>query len=222
MAGRVVSAHRAGDAWATHQITIVSESRAPIAVATAPLRYVLRSRGVHVPAESEMTDFRPSIIRPGGSTELQLVLVPRFLRDPVPGVYDIRVPIAYWRDVDAATGPTGPPDRTLTLLVTYEILDMRNAAAVLEFCNEAIDGAAGLDIFDRQSLTSGLDEIDAAAESLPLSKREDLLTETSALRLDIEKWFGPELWHGGFSTGRVIGIINRLCATDLSAIAVIA
>ena len=222
MAGRVVAAESTDDAWATHQITIVSESRTLIAVATPPPRYVLKSRGVFDPTAGELADTQPLTIRPGGSTELRLVLVPRFRTAPAPGVYEIRVPIAYWLDVDSATGPQGAAKGTLPLLVTYEVLDMRDASAVLDFCNAAVDAAEGLVDFDRQSLTRGIDEIDAAAISLPLSKREDLLTETSALRLDIEMWFGPEVWHGGFSTGRVIGIINRLCTTDLLALAVIA
>ncbi len=221
-AGRVVTAEGVDDAWATQQLTIVSEWRTPIAIdiGTSPRRYVLDSRWVSDGATGAPADVRPTVIQPGGSITLQLVLAPRLPMGPAPGIYEISVPISHWRDVDPATGPTGAAEGTFALLVTYEILDAREASAILAFCDAAVVGAADLTEFDQQRLTDGLEEIEAAAIRLPSSKRDDLLAETSAVRLNLEKWFGPEPGHGGFSTGGVIGIINRLCATHLVELSV--
>ncbi|MEE9298089.1 MAG: hypothetical protein V3V29_03545 [Acidimicrobiia bacterium] len=226
-AGPVVTAEGVDDAWATQQLTIVSEWRTPMAIAPSPHRHVLDSRRVSDPGTGAPADVRPTVIQSGGSIGLQLVLAPRLSTGPAPGIYVISVPISYWRDVDPATGPTGAAEGTLALLVTYEILDAREASAVLAFCDAAVDAAVGLADPDMQWLTDGLEEIEAAlkeieaaATRLPSPRGDDLLAETSALRLNLEKWFGPEPGHGGFSTGGVIGIINRLCATHLLELSV--
>ena len=70
---------------------------------------------------------------------------------------------------------------------------MRDASSVGEFCDLAIDAAKRLvDVLDRQGLVRGLDKIDSAASRLPSSKRENLLVETSKLRLEVMSGLSPE------------------------------
>lgn len=208
------------DAWATQRVTIVSEWRTPIAVLPPPTRYVLDSKRVSRPPPSETAVGQPTIIQPGASMSVLLALEPRLSTGPAPAIYEIAVPITYWRDVDAATGPTGSPENTLILNITYQILDARTASAIRAFCDQALVAATDLTEFDQQRLDQGLEAMEAAAEQLPPSKREELLAETAQLRLQLEQWFSPTPGHGGFSTVGIIWFINRLCGTDLPAMSV--
>ncbi len=208
------------DAWATQQLTIVSEWRTPIAVLPPPTRYVLDSRQVSRPPPSETALGQPTIIRPGASMSVLLVLEPRLSTGPAPGIYEVAVPITYWRDVDAAAGPTGSPEDTLILNITYQVLDARMASPIRAFCDQALVAAADLAEFDQERLDRGLEAMETAAEQLPPSKREELLAETAQLRLQLEQWFSPTPGHGGFSTDGVISFVNRLCGTDLPSMSV--
>jgi len=208
------------DAWATQQFTIVSEWRTPIAVVAPPSRYVLDSRRISRPAAGETAGGEPIVIQPGASLALLIVLEPLFATGPAPGVYEIEVPIAFWRDVDPTAKPAGPPENTLTVRITYEILDARAVSAIGAFCGRAIVATADLAEIDQQRLNRGLEAIESAAAELPPSKRDDLLADTAALRLQLEEMFGPEPGHSGFSTVRIIESINRLCGTNLLAISV--
>lgn len=149
-----------------------------------------------------------------------LALEPRLSTGPAPGIYEIAVPITYWRDVDAAAGPTGSPENTLTLRITYQILDTRTASAIRAFCDQALVSAADFTELNQERLDQGLEAMETAAEQLPPSKREELFAETAQLRFRLEQWFSPTPGHGGFSTVGVIWFINQLCGTDLPAMSV--
>lgn len=207
------------DAWATQQVTVVSEWQTTIAITPPPTRYVLDSRRAFRPSDDAAVR-QPVIIEPGASASFLLTLKPRLPAGPVPGTYEIEVPITFWRDVDAVAGPTGPPENTLILKIKYQILDARTASAIRAFCDQALAAATDLTELDQERLDRGLESIEGAAELLPLFQREQLLMETERLRLQLEQWFGPMPGHSGFSTTGVIWLINRLCGTDLPAMSV--
>jgi hypothetical protein len=189
------------DAWATQRLTIVSEWDTPIAVIIPPSEFVLDSRQVSRPPEGEMENGEPTILQSGASLPLLLELKPRLPDGPASGIYQIDVPITYWRNVDPDVGPTGPPENTLILQIRYDILDARTASAIRAFCEQAVDGAADLTEIDQERLDRGLDIIEAAASELPQQRGEELVAEIAALRLRLEEWFGPDPGHSGFSTG---------------------
>jgi len=203
------------DAWATQRLTIVSEWHTPIAVVIPPSEFVLDSRQVSLPSKGEVKKGELTVLQSGASLPLLLELKPRLPDGPAPGVYQIDVPITYWRNVDPVVGPTGPPENTLILQISYDILDARTASAIRAFCEQAVDGAADLTEIDQERLNRGLDIIEAAASELPQQRGEELLAEIAVLRPRLEIWFGPDPGHSGFSTGPVIAIINHLCHTSL-------
>ena len=200
------------DVWATHELTITSEWRTPIAVAIPPTEFVLDSRQLNGAPEGQLQS-EPTVLQPGESLRLVLELKPRFPDGPVAGVYEIEVPLSYWRNVDAAVGPTGPPENTLTLNIRYDVLDARTVSAIETFCDRAVETAADLTKIDQELLTDGLDTIEAAAVELPQQRGEQLVTEIQALRLRLDTWFSPDPGHSGFSTGPIIDI------TDTSVLA---
>ena len=207
------------DVWATHELTITSEWRTPIAVAIPPTEFVLDSRQLNGAPEGQLQS-EPTVLHPGESLRLVLELKPRFPDGPVAGVYEIEVPLSYWRNVDAAVGPTGPPENTLTLNIRYDVLDARTVSAIETFCDRAVETAADLTKIDQELLTDGLDTIEAAAVELPQQRGEQLVTEIQALRLRLDTWFSPDPGHSGFSTGPIIDITNHLCGTKLQGFGV--
>lgn len=203
-------------AWATHDLTVVSEWATPITVAAAPGPYRLAHRAL---APSPVAPGAAVVLRRGESMTVTLEIDPPFPGGPRPGRYEVRVPIGYWRE---AVEPADPPpvEGTAVVRIAYEVLDAPTAASISAFCDDAVPAAALLADVDERRLLDGVAGLEAAATALPAGAAAGLASEMADLRADLARWFGGSVTHGGFSTGGVVAIVSRLCGADLPAVTV--